>query len=138
MDKLAGTIGSAAEEQGSAYAITLGSGALHRAPFLTQIEQTALWLPKSADVERIAQKCRLQPAEEGPNVLLSARDEAPFLYRQKVDDLWIASDIQLYLDLWASADRGREQAEHLRRERIGFYEEAQTHRRLYESACRLL
>jgi len=121
LDKLAGTIGSAAEGQGSAYAITLGSGALHRAPFLTQVEQTALWLPKGVDVERLAQGCRLQPAEEGPNVLLlSARDEAPFLYRQKVDDLWVASDIQLYLDLWASAGRGREQAEHLRRERIGF------------------
>ena len=53
-------------------------------------------------------------------MLLSARDEALFLYRQKVDDLWIASDIQLYLDLWVSLGRGREQAEHLRREKIGF------------------
>jgi hypothetical protein len=121
LDKLAGAIGNALEEQGSSYAVTLGLGALRRAPFLTQIEQIALWLPKDVEVERLAATCRLKPAEEGPNVLLlSARDEAPFLYRQQVETLWIASDIQLYLDVSASAGRGREQAEHLRRERIGF------------------
>ena len=121
LDKLAGTIGTAVEEQASSYAVTLGSGALHRAPFLTQVEQIALWLPKGVEVERLAQTCGLKSADEGPNVLLlSARDDAPFLYRQQVGNLWIASDIQLYLDLSASAGRGREQADHLRRERIGF------------------
>ena len=121
LDKLAGMIGAAAEEQGSAYAVTLGVGAARRAPFLTQVEQLALWLPECVEVERLAASCRLQRADEGPNVLLlGARDETPFLYRQQVNDLWIASDIQLYLDLLASPGRGREQAEHLRRERIGF------------------
>ena len=121
LNKLAAVIGSTAEEQRSSYAVTLGLGAMHRAPFLTQVDQIALWLPKSLEVERLAQTCQLKAAEEGPNVLvLSARNEAPFLYRQKVDDLWIVSDVQLYLDLWASPGRGREQADHLRRERIGF------------------
>ena len=120
LDKLAEIIGTAVEGEGSSYAVTLGLGAMRRAPFLTQVEQIALWLPKSVEVERLAATCRLQPADEGPNVLLlSARDDAPFLYRQQVENLWIASDIQLYLDLSASPGRGREQAEHLRRERIG-------------------
>ena len=121
LDKLAEIIGAAAEEQGSSYAVTLGMGAARRAPFLTRAEPLALWLPECVKIERLAASCRLQPADEGANVLLlGARDEAPFLYRQQVDGLWVANDIQLYLDLLASPGRGREQAEHLRREKIGF------------------
>lgn len=123
LDKLAAAIGEAVEGQGAAYGVTLGVGALHRAPFLTHVEQLALWIPASVDWERLAADCRLKAAEEGPNVLLlSTRTEGPLMYRQKGEnvDFWLVSDIQLYLDLYASPGRNKEQAEHLRRERIGF------------------
>lgn len=53
-------------------------------------------------------------------LLLGTPNEGSLLYRQQEDTLWVASDIQLYLDLVVGAGRNREQAAHLRRERIGF------------------
>ena len=121
LDALAASIGEAAEQQEASTAVTLMLGAMHRAPFVTQTEQVALLLPDSVDLKRLAADCRLQSAEEGYNVLLLVtRTEGPLMYRQKQDNLWLASDIQLYLDLFASPGRGREQAQHLRQERIGF------------------
>jgi hypothetical protein len=121
LNTLAMAIGEAVEQQGASYAVTLTLGAMHRAPFVTQTEQIALLLPGALDLERLEADARLQTADQGYNVLLlTTRTAGPLLYRQKQDDLWVASDIQLYLDLCASAGRGREQAEHLRRERIGF------------------
>jgi len=37
---------------------------------------------------------------------------------QEVEDLWVVSDIQLYLDLYGYPVRGREQAEHLYGKRL--------------------
>lgn len=121
LNELAVAIGEAAEQQGASYAVTLMLAAMHRAPFVTQTEQIALLLPGSADLKRLSSDSQLQAVDEGYNVLLlTTRTEGPLMYRQKQDNLWLASDIQLYLDLKASPGRGREQAEHLRRERIGF------------------
>lgn len=121
LDTLTLAIGEAIEQQGASYAVTLIQGAMHRAPFLTQMEQATLLLPDTVDLKRLASDCRLQTAETGYNALLiSTRSQAPLMYRQHQDNLWLASDIQIYLDLFASPGRGREQAEHLRRERIGF------------------
>lgn len=121
LDALAAAIGGAIEQQNASYAVTLTLGAMHRAPFVTQTQQVALLYPTGLDLQRLAGDGQLQPAEEGYNVLLLATpNDGPLLYRQKEDALWIASDIQLYLDLVVAPGRGREQAEHLRRERIGF------------------
>ncbi len=48
------------------------------------------------------------------------RERSPLLFRQRVHDAWVASDVQLYRDLWAWPRRGREQAAHLRAERLTF------------------
>jgi hypothetical protein len=120
-DQLALDIGNAVELQGDSYAATLALGAMHRAPFLTESDQVALLVPKAMDAARLAAQRQLKPAEDGWNVLLlGTKNDAALMYRQKDDGLWIASDIQIYLDLKASSGRGKEQAEHLRRERLGF------------------
>ena len=42
------------------------------------------------------------------------------LFRERVGGVWLASPIQVYLDLLRGEGRAKEMAEHLRRERIGF------------------
>jgi len=42
------------------------------------------------------------------------------LFRQQVGGVWLASPIQVYLDLLRGEGRTKEMAEHLRRERLGF------------------
>jgi DNA-binding transcriptional regulator YhcF (GntR family) len=119
-DTLTRTIGSAVEAQGGTYAATLSAGAMHRAPFLSELGQTSILVPADMDLDQLALDARLEPVDQGYNVLLLAtRNRGPLMYRQREGDLWVANDVQIYIDLYASPGRGRQQADHLRRERIG-------------------
>ena len=112
-------LGESLEKQEIPYAATLTLGALHRAPHLSELSELAFLLPAQADLTALVAEHKLQPAEEGANILfLRTKLDGPFLYRQRCEGLWVASDVQLYLDLWASPGRGKEQAAHLRRERL--------------------
>ena len=61
------------------------------------------------------------PVTEGQNVvLLQAKDDTPLLFRRKANDVWVANPFRLFADLRRDPRRGREQADHLREEVIGF------------------
>jgi hypothetical protein len=103
------------------YALTLTSGAHLVAPFATDTGRLTILVPAAADLDDVAHHAQLKSVEEGENVvLLQAPQATPLLFRQRVRDVWVASDIQLYLDLWAWPQRGKEQARHLRQERLSF------------------
>lgn len=121
LPRLRASIGSVLDEMGTPYALTLTSGAELSAPFTTSVETLSILLPKAAPLEEIAERAKLKPVNDGANVtLLLSSSRSPLLCRRKIDDVWVASNIQLYLDLFASPARGKEQAQHLRRERLSF------------------
>jgi hypothetical protein len=61
------------------------------------------------------------PVLDGQNVVfLQGKDDTPLVFREQIDDLWVANRFRLYADLRRDPRRGREQADHLRREVIGF------------------
>jgi hypothetical protein len=108
-------------QQQFAYALTLESGATLLASHSTAAERVSVLVPAHADLARFAAAARLDPAEDGANVVfLQTEEDGPFLYRQEVGRCWVASPVQLYLDLWKWPRRGREQAAHLRRERLAY------------------
>jgi hypothetical protein len=109
------------EEGGVDYALTLAAGAELVAPFATSVERLTLILPDTASLPEITEAAKLRPVEDGENIaFLLTRERAPLLFRQRRGDLWVASDVQLYLDLFAWPQRGREQAQHLRSERLSY------------------
>lgn len=111
----------ALEAASVAYALTPAAGAELVAPFTTDSGRLTVLVPMRADLAGVIREVGLRPAEEGDNVaFLAASNRAPLLFRQRVDDAWVASDAQLYRDLWAWPRRGREQARHLRAERLPF------------------
>ena len=58
---------------------------------------------------------------EGANLgVIEAKSSGELLFREQIDDLWLASPIQIYLDLLGGEGRSKEMAEHFRKERIGF------------------
>lgn len=58
---------------------------------------------------------------EGANfAVIDAKSSGDLLFREQVGGVWLASPIQVYLDLLRGEGRAKELAEHLRRERIGF------------------
>ena len=121
LTELATMLGAAIEAQGAPWALTQLLGAMQRAPFVTNTEHIAFLVPGSLDIKELALTTNLKPADEGYNVVfLVPNTEGPLLYRHQEANMSLASDIQLYLDLINMPGRGREQAEHLRMERIGF------------------
>lgn len=104
------------------YALTLEAGALRVAPYVSGFGALSVLVPADVAWERCLKGTRLRPVAEGANVFLLAqrRGSAPLMGRREVDGAWVASNVQLYLDLWNWPRRGKEQAEHLRRECLGY------------------
>ena len=71
-------------------------------------------------LEHIKQSLRLSSSLKGENVIVSLpRDRGVFLdVYEPVPGIRCTSPVQTYLDLWASGERGREAAEHLRCTRL--------------------
>ena len=53
-------------------------------------------------------------------MLRQATGNAPLVFRQKADDVWHANPFRLFFYLRQDPRRGREQADRLRKEVIGF------------------
>ncbi len=109
------------ESRNISYALTAVSGAIRRAPFVWRESVAAILVPRSTDVMNAFSAPEISQVDEGENLsLLATKEMTPFMFRTLVDGNWVASDIQIYLDLMVWPQRGKEQADYLRRERIGF------------------
>ena len=104
------------------YALTLEAGAMRVAPHGTGVGVLSVLVPADLDWEEITRGTRLKPVQDGANTILMAprRGTAPLMGRREIEGVWVASDVQLYLDLWNWPRRGREQAKHLRTERLPY------------------
>jgi len=71
-------------------------------------------------VERLRQFLDLSPAGRGENVVVTVFDDLAMFNDsvEAADGIHCTSPVQTYLDLYVSGERGREAAEHLRRERL--------------------
>lgn len=109
------------DAQGIDYALTLASGAALVAPHLSAPDRLSVLVPPTVDIERVASAAALTPVETGEAVtFLVTRHKSPLLFREKVDGVFVASAVQLYLDLWAWPMRGKEQAKHVRTEVLSY------------------
>jgi len=95
-----------------AYALTLGSAASLVAP---SVRSTDVYLYMNGKNEEIIRLLDLKQVEFGGNVyLVEPRDKGILYDTQIIDSLRLVSSLQLYLDLYNSPARGREQADALR------------------------
>ena len=99
-------------------ALTLFSGANRLAPFTRYNVATSYF---SGDVEELKRDLELKEVPSGANLqILVPYDEGVYYKAQEVDSVRVANPIQIYLDLYNYAGRGREQAEFLREKIIKF------------------
>ncbi len=100
------------------YALTLGAAASLVAPFVRSTD-VYMYIRGKADV--FVKTLKLKPVEFGGNLYLVLPSDYGVLYdTQRIKGLTMVSNLQLYLDLFNYPMRGREQAEHLRNEQMGF------------------
>ncbi|OGR94006.1 MAG: hypothetical protein A2V88_16145 [Elusimicrobia bacterium RBG_16_66_12] len=103
------------------YALTGAAAASLVAPFITAVPVAEVWVTATAAPEELYDGAQADPVTDGQNVVfLQAKDDTPLAFREKKKGLWLANRFRLYADLRRDPRRGREQAENLRREVIGF------------------
>ena len=120
-DELVEKIGEVFVQQNIEYAITHETAGQRYAPFLSIVSQVRCRVLNGPEVERALGDLGARAVSEGTNlVVIEAKSPGELLFREQVDGVWLANPIQVYLDLVGSEGRGKEMAEHLRRERIGF------------------
>jgi hypothetical protein len=103
------------------YAMTGSGAASIVAPFITAVPVVEVWAEVTAAPDDLASAAQMERVTDGPNVaFLQLKDDGPLAFREKADDLWLVNRFRLYPDLRRDPRRGREQADRLREEVIGF------------------
>jgi hypothetical protein len=118
---LTAALSHALTDAGVEHAVTGAAAAAALAPFVTAIPVMELWVSETVALQEAALAAGAEVVEEGHNVVFAqARDDVPLVYRRKVDDFWSVNLFRLFYDLRRDPRRGREQAQRLREEVIGF------------------
>ena len=91
----------------------------HRSPCRSRASPSScLWRPGRAFIR---ETFGARVVDEGANLaIIEATSPGDFLFRERVGGIWLASPVQVYLDLLRGEGRSKEMAEHLRKKRIGF------------------
>jgi hypothetical protein len=114
-------LGGNLERSSIDYALTGPAAASLIAPSVTAIPVIDVWVSAVTAPKELYEAAHADAVTEGQNIVfLQAKDDTPLAFRDKVSGLWVANRFRLYADLRRDPRRGREQAEHLRREVIGF------------------
>lgn len=111
----------ACAESKAEYAITHEAAGQRYAPFLSTVSQVRCRMLDGPAAARALGALDARRVDQGANLaVIEVQSPGELLFRQLVNGIWLASAVQVYLDLMRSEGRARELAKHLRRERIGF------------------
>jgi len=101
-------IGTICEEKKIKYALTGFSGAARLAPAV-RYQRAMAYVDEK--IEEVASSLSLKEVTSGANVLLiTPYDTGVFYGLRKFDEIWVASPVQIYLDLKSYRGRGEEAA----------------------------
>ncbi len=101
------------------YALSFQAGAFLVSPYAVY-NDVHIYVSNKKSFEFFVDKLNLRPVEEGGNICIfhPYYKHSVFYNKQKIQNLWVVSDLQLYLDLYKYPHRGLEQAEHLYEKRL--------------------
>ena len=120
-DALLERVGQVFASHDVGYAATHEAAAQRYAPFLSSISQVRCRVQISPAADAAVDELGARAVNEGANLaIIEAKSPGELLFREQVGGIWLASPIQVYLDLLRGEGRAKEMAEHLRKERIGF------------------
>ena len=103
------------------YALTHEAAGQRYAPFLSAVSQVRCRLLGGPAGDGALDALNVRSVDQGANLaVIEVKSPGELLFRELVNGVWLASAVQVYLDLMRSEGRAREMAKHLRYERIGF------------------
>ena len=114
-------LGRNLDRAGVECALTGAAAASMLAPFLTAVPAVHVWVRDAVAPEELYDGAQSDPVIDGANVIfLQARADAPLAFREQTEGVWVANRFRVYADLLDDPRRGKEQAQKLREEVIGF------------------
>ncbi|WP_045764464.1 hypothetical protein [Xanthomonas albilineans] len=120
-DTLMARIGQVFDVHDAQYAVSHEAAAQRYAPFLSNVSQVRVRVLIGANADAAIADLDARVVNDGANLgVIEAKSPGELLFREQMDGLWLASPIQIYLDLLRGEGRSKEMAEHFRKERIGF------------------
>jgi len=120
-DTLAVRIGEVLDARDVQYTISHEAAAQRYTPFLSNVSQVRARVLIDSNADAALSDLNARTVNEGANLgIIEVKSPDELLFRARVDGLWLASPIQIYLDLLRGEGRSREMAVHFRKERIGF------------------
>jgi hypothetical protein len=112
-------LGQVFEAHDVEYAISFEAAAQRYAPFLSAVSQVRSRFLAGSAAEAVIADLGARVVNEGANLaIIEAKSSGDLLFRERVGGVWLASPIQVYLDLLRGEGRAKEMADHLRKERI--------------------
>jgi hypothetical protein len=106
---------------GIEHAVTGAAAAARIAPFVTAVPVAEIWVSSSAALDHVVAASGAEVVETGHNLVFAQTNgDEPLAFRREVEGTWTVNPFRLFYDLRNDPRRGREQAENLRREVIGF------------------
>ena len=106
---------------GTECVMTQEAAAQRYAPFLSAVSRVACRMMPGRAADAILSELDARSVGEGANLhVIETTSLGAFLFKEWAEGVWLASPIQVYLDLLRGSGRSTEMAEHIRRERIGF------------------
>lgn len=119
-DALAKTIASHCEVMDVEYALTQDIAAQVYAPFLSSISRVACRIATGNATSDVLARLDARVVSEGANLdIIETTSRGEFLFKERKEQLWLASPVQVYLDLLRSEGRSSDMAERLRKETLG-------------------
>lgn len=118
IENLATALKTTAEHCGVRYGLSGPSGASLISPYMVpSVVHFYVDFLKAEFIEGL----KAEPVSSEGNLLIKVvEQENEFIGSRQVNSVYVVSDLQLYLDLWAIGGRGQEAAEELRRDRLRF------------------
>ncbi|MBB6469070.1 hypothetical protein HNQ96_004959 [Aminobacter lissarensis] len=117
---LAHRLAELCDSAGVEYALTQEAAAQAYAPFLSNISRVACRMTYGKAATTVMASLEARIVSEGANLdVIETKSHSEFLFREQKDGLWLASPVQVYLDLLRGDGRSRDMAEHLRKESLG-------------------
>ena len=114
-------VGEVFDAHDAGYAISHETAAQRYSPFLSSVAQVRARLLIGSNADAAIGELGARVVNEGANLaIIEAKSPGDLLFRERVGGIWLASPVQVYLDLLRGEGRSKEMAEHLRKERIGF------------------
>ncbi|ESY64005.1 hypothetical protein X743_32115 [Mesorhizobium sp. LNHC252B00] len=119
-DTLAHRLASLCDATGVEYVLTQDAAAQHYAPFLSSISRVACRVAPGKAAGDVLANLEARVVTEGANLdIIETVSRSEFLFKEQKERLWLASPVQVYLDLLRNEGRSRDMADHLRKEVLG-------------------